>query len=148
MSATLRPAKQSDFERIAPIHTNARATAMPWLPEVHTAEEDLWYFANALLPEETAHVAKVDGQVIGYSAYANDWLTHLYLDPSFQRRGIGSALLQNSKTGHDELNLWVFQRNIAAQAFYQTHGFIEVMRTDGSRNEEKTPDIHLRWTRN
>ncbi len=44
------------------------------------------------------------------------------------------------------LDLWTFQSNIGAQRFYNRHGFLEVMRTDGAGNEERSPDIRYRWT--
>ena len=43
------------------------------------------------------------------------------------------------------LRLWVFERNDRARSFYAHHGFTEVERTDGSGNEEKEPDVLLRW---
>jgi ribosomal protein S18 acetylase RimI-like enzyme len=43
------------------------------------------------------------------------------------------------------LALWTFQSNVRAQAFYARHGFVEVRRTDGAANEEKTPDVRMVW---
>jgi hypothetical protein len=45
------------------------------------------------------------------------------------------------------VRLWTFQKNAAAIRFYLAHGFREVERTDGSRNEEREPDILLEWAR-
>jgi putative acetyltransferase len=45
------------------------------------------------------------------------------------------------------IDLWCFEENLAARAFYASCGFVEVGRTDGSGNSEKRPDIHFRWTR-
>ena len=50
-------------------------------------------------------------------------------------------------TAHSPLRLWVFQKNTAALAFYRARGFREVERTDGSRNEEREPDVLLAWSR-
>ncbi|MYU47846.1 GNAT family N-acetyltransferase, partial [Streptomyces sp. SID7803] len=44
------------------------------------------------------------------------------------------------------LALYAFQRNAAARAFYERHGFIAVAFDDGSRNEEKEPDVRYRWS--
>jgi hypothetical protein len=38
------------------------------------------------------------------------------------------------------------QFNAAARRFYERHGFVEVMSTDGARNEEREPDVRLEWT--
>jgi ribosomal protein S18 acetylase RimI-like enzyme len=45
----------------------------------------------------------------------------------------------------DGLALWTFQVNVAAQRFYERHGFIAVERTDGLRNEEREPDVRYVW---
>ena len=45
------------------------------------------------------------------------------------------------------LRLWVFQKNAAAISFYQARGFREIERTDGSRNEEREPDLLMEWRR-
>ena len=35
--------------------------------------------------------------------------------------------------------------NVGAQRFYERHGFVEIDRTDGRRNEERAPDILYAW---
>jgi len=47
----------------------------------------------------------------------------------------------------DRLELWVFQRNERARAFYRRHGFVLVEETDGAGNEERTPDARYAWAR-
>ena len=71
----------------------------------------------------------------------------LYVHPGAQGRGVGSALLDLAKTTGDRLQLWTFQRNLAARRFYERHGFVLVEETDGARNEEREPDALYRWTR-
>ena len=45
------------------------------------------------------------------------------------------------------LQLWAFQRNTAARAFYEAHGFTVQRLTDGSGNEEGEPDVLYAWSR-
>ncbi len=45
------------------------------------------------------------------------------------------------------LNLFTFQRNTAARAFYERHGFRLVDLSDGTRKEEGEPDAHYAWRR-
>lgn len=35
--------------------------------------------------------------------------------------------------------------NTPARAFYARHGLVELERTDGSGNEERTPDLKMAW---
>ncbi len=41
--------------------------------------------------------------------------------------------------------LWVFEANEPARAFYRRHGLVELEHTDGSTNEERTPDLRMAW---
>ena len=53
------------------------------------------------------------------------------------------ALQRQSDEGWDSLQLWTFQVNDRARAFYARHGFREVELTDGATNEEHEPDVRL-----
>jgi hypothetical protein len=43
------------------------------------------------------------------------------------------------------LQFWVFQQNERARNFYEAHGAVAAKFTDGSGNEEKTPDVRYEW---
>ena len=75
-------------------------------------------------------------------------MEHLYVRPDLLRRGIGSALLQRAKERLPSgFRLWVFLQNVPARHFYERHGLRLVEETDGSRNEERTPDALYEWRR-
>jgi ribosomal protein S18 acetylase RimI-like enzyme len=89
----------------------------------------------------------VDEVIVGIMALHDTDIDQLYLDPQWRGRGIGDLLIAHAKSQRPEgLGLWTFQVNIPACRFYELHGFVEVTRTDGSRNEEHEPDIRLQWT--
>jgi len=83
-------------------------------------------------------------QLGGFIAFKG-WVDHLYILPSSQRRGIGTALLRIAQVQMQELSLWTFQRNLAARRFYETRGFLLVDETDGAHNEEMEPDALYTW---
>jgi len=78
-------------------------------------------------------------------AFAPGWVEQLYVLPGWQGRGVGRALLEMAKAENTELRLWTFQRNLEARRFYERRGFIAIDETDGSRNEEREPDVLYRW---
>ncbi len=143
----LREAAVADVPALAKVHRAARGHAMPWLPHVHTPEEDLVFFRDAVLPKQIVLIADVSGHVAGFVAYAQGWLNHLYVAPEMWRVGAGSLLLSEAQAASITLQLWTFQGNMGARAFYARHGFAEVEFTDGMQNEERTPDVRMIWHR-
>ncbi|HWT04937.1 MAG TPA: GNAT family N-acetyltransferase [Xanthomonadales bacterium] len=119
---------------------------MPYLPNLHTAEEDSEYFVSRIVAGEL-WVAEVEGSLTGFCAFNSDSVDHVFVHPAHQRRGVGTALLQKAKDAYDRLQLWTFQRNEIALRFYELHGFTVAERTDGKDNEEREPDVRLVWER-
>jgi len=143
----LRPATADDAPAVAAVSRAAREAAMPWLPGLHTPEDDVAFF-SATLSSENSWVALVDHKVVGFMCVKGEQIDHLYVDPAHQAHGIGSELLSVAQgLGTPSLTLWVFERNKAARDFYADHQFEEVDRTDGTDNEEREPDVLMRWTR-
>lgn len=140
-----RPALASDAPAIARILRVSLRTAMPWLPDLHTPDEDLWFVESRLLPRATVTVAEIDGVPVAYSALTEGWIEHLYILPQHWRAGIGSALIRRVQAHELDLQLWAFQRNFPARRFYEAHGFRSVEFTDGSANEERSPDVRYHW---
>jgi GNAT superfamily N-acetyltransferase len=139
-------ATPEDAVAVAAVFGAARRAAMPWLPVLHSEEEDRVHFAE-VIGECEVLVARREGDPIAFIALKEDLVEHLYVQPDAQRAGIGSALLEAAKSRHPSgLQLWVFQRNHGARAFYAGHGFVEARLTDGSANEEREPDVLLTWT--
>lgn len=146
-SFVLRRAARTDMDAVARLHRHVRKTCLPYLPELHTPEQDLAFFGEHVFPASTIWLAEDEGRLIGFAVLKQDWLDHLYVDPAWHGRGIGLALLTAVREEAEELNLWTFQANGQARRFYERHGFRLVELTDGSGNEERTPDVHYRWTR-
>lgn len=119
--------------------------AMPWLPDLHTPEEDEAYFSERVLPAQTVLIADDGDAAAAFIAFADGWVHHLYVAPQHWARGYGSALLGRAKSAAPQLQLWAFQGNLRARRFYARHGFQEVELTDGVGNDEKTPDVRLVW---
>ena len=145
-SVRLREAEPRDAPAIAELFLASRREALPYLPELHSDDETRDWMARVVLTECAVWVAESEGRVVGFAAVKGEHLDHLYLLPGHQRRGIGSRLLAKAKElSPDRLELWAFQRNAAARAFYEEHGFVAVEFGDGSGNEEGEPDVRYEW---
>jgi putative acetyltransferase len=141
----LRRAVADDAQAIAIVHRTAMRVSLSFLPELHTAQEDLSFFAERFLPANEVWVAEADGQVAGYIGFDSDWINHLYVAPDVQGQGIGPALLAKALEDGRPRRLWTFQQNARARRFYEARGFKLIELTDGSGNEEKTPDALYEW---
>ena len=137
----LRPATPPDAPAIAVILRTCFRVSLPFLPELHTAEQDLAYVSGRLMAEDAVWVAETEGAVVGYVAFRDDWIDHLYIHPDRQRQGIGALLLAKALEDGRAKQLWAFQQNTRARRFYEARGFRAVEFTDGQGNQEKTPDV-------
>ena len=91
-------------------------------------------------------VYEEEGAIVGFAALGVDMLNYLYLEPHAFGLSIGTALLDEVKRHRpDGFRFWVFQQNERARRFYETRGCRLVELTDGSHNEEKTPDALYEW---
>jgi GNAT superfamily N-acetyltransferase len=143
------PAARSDLDPIVDLLLRARRQAIPAIPApAHTDDEVGRWFADVVLPERDVQVVvDPDRSVLGVLVLDDGWVDQLYVDPDHLGKGIGSRLLSVAKERSPEgLQLWTFATNHRARNFYEQHGFVITDRTDGSRNEEKAPDILYRWT--
>jgi len=130
-------ARAEDAQEIADIHLAARRVAMPYLNRPHTDAETRDRFTRIVGDRPAAWwVARDEGQIVGYMLIAGESLDHLYVRPDRQRRGVGLSLLSKAKAlSPRRLELWTFQRNTGARAFYEAQGFHAVEYTDGSNEE-------------
>jgi putative acetyltransferase len=132
----------ADAPEVAAISRSARFEAIPNYPDLHTTDDDLAHYINEIATS-TGLVAENElGEIVGFIMWRNDFINHLYLKRDWQRQGIGSALLMGALQNMDSeiVNLWTFQGNVKAVAFYRKHGFVVTKETP-DQNEEGLPDF-------
>lgn len=145
----LRAATAQDADGVATVLIESRRRLMPFAPSAHTEDEVRAWVRQTLIPQGGVSVALVDQAVAGVLALSASpavaWIDHLYVHPAQVARGIGRALLAHARaTLPRPLQLWTFQANHHARAFYQRHGFVAITFTDGAGNEERRPDVLYR----
>lgn len=123
----IRAAEDQDLDRIAELENVLFADSpWPWKEFEHELHENP--FAILLVDEE-------EGKVVGYLDY---WILYeqaqvamIGVDPEYQNRGIGSALLSYAEKdaadqGCETFSLEVRVSNAKARHLYEKHGFIQV----------------------
>jgi SAM-dependent methyltransferase/GNAT superfamily N-acetyltransferase len=155
----IRRATPDDADAVGDVYLSSfRATYT--FPLAHS-DEDVRQWLRAAVADGTSWVAvapasaprapdgESDGaspEIVGFMRLDGFELDQLYVRPGWWGRGIGSRLIEQAKKqSPDGLTLWTFQVNERARGFYAHHGFIELLRTDGLRNEERQPDVRLGW---
>jgi GNAT superfamily N-acetyltransferase len=122
----IRPATEADHPRLARIFLDARVQVF------HGCDPSLFQLDDFITQTEgeVIHVAvDEDGQLLGFvSVWRQDgFIHHLFVDPSQQRRGVGTALL---KSLHEWLpfphRLKCLMANSSARAFYLKSGWRDV----------------------
>lgn len=143
----IRSALDTDAARVAGVYLASRKALVSFAPLAHSDSNVREWIREILIPSGSVTVGIIDDDIIGMMAIATDdkgygWIDHLYLDPRFVGRGLGSELLLH---GLDNLprpvRLYTFAENANASRFYERHGFCPIEYGDGSENEEGCPDI-------
>jgi GNAT superfamily N-acetyltransferase len=146
MPLILRRATSADATELTEVYLRSRNTLASYAPLAHSEAAVRDWVANILIPTGSVTVAVNDDRLVGMAAHSIvdgvAWLDQLYVCPQFKQQGIGTSLLASVKSQTDgKLQLYTFQMNHDAAAFYERHGFVAIAYSDGSRNEEGCPDV-------
>ncbi|MPN14777.1 hypothetical protein SDC9_162106 [bioreactor metagenome] len=97
-----------------------------------------------MLPAVTTLLAEVDGVIEGFLSFSAPCeIGALFVGPSCQGKGHGTALLNAAKQRCTELQLKVYAQNEPALHFYEKNGFTKVKsQTDPATGFE---ELVLRW---
>lgn len=132
---------EADFDACARVFAAARAAAFPDEPP---DTRDATAFRESCRDEEIT-VAEFDGEVIALISiyWTSNFIHSLYVDPAFQGRGAGRALLAAAQARAAFLELKVGAENHAALGFYHHLGWRQTETGEGVRG----PWFRLRWER-
>ncbi len=143
---TIRPATESELERIAQIWDESwHSTGVP-SPEslsVSQLRDRLIQFSGS---GANIYVVEQDQALAGMMVLdpIEQTLSQLFLAPAFQRRGLGTACLAFAKAIlPGGFTLTVAEANRTARAFYAAAGLVQEARV--YRAEYARHDLRLRW---
>lgn len=149
MSEYIRQARAGDVSRLAEILVfNNRLNFYPIFrcDEYSFGEMQVIPIANEMLanPQVLANTYVYDdGVVRGMMVLDGNEVQRLFVEPAFQGRGIGAALLEYGVAQHHVNHLWALEKNVRAIRFYERHGFHV---TEEKKFEEDTTEylVHLK----
>jgi chorismate mutase/GNAT superfamily N-acetyltransferase len=141
----IRPATTADVDQLTELYLATRRAAEPAMPPQQHPPESVRAFLSGAVTDKEVWVAELD-EIVGFLTLDTAFVDALYVGPDHQGFGIGSALLDLAKARRpDGFALWVFTSNTPARGFYRRHGLVELEHTDGSGNEERSPDVRMAW---
>ena len=122
MSVTIEPYTSVDRDTVAAIWLYSwRSTGLP-IAKLVSFDDLRWKLAIEVERGWTVHVARIEGQIVGFIALHDDWLVQLFVAPKSQGQGIGKILLDFAKAQRPQ----GFQLDTAAESgavrFYEREG--------------------------
>jgi putative acetyltransferase len=143
----IREYRAEDFDAVTILWRVSREKSLPefQLEKGHFFYEDRNYFQNFVLKSNQVWVVEADHHVVGFMAMNKDFIDQLYIDPDYQRRGIGKLLIDFAREQSPE-HLWLYtlQINFIARTFYEKNGFI-AEKFGVSPPPESEPDVEYHW---
>ena len=143
----IREYQPGDFDAVTILW---RISSEKSLPEFQRAKghffyEDRDFFRHHVLTQNTVWVAEMDHRPVAFLAMRDDFIDYLYVDPEYQHRGIGRALLEHARQLSPE-HLWLYtlQINTNARTFYEKNGFV-AEKFGVSPPPENEPDVEYHW---
>ena len=143
----VRPYRPADLARVVSLWRASKRKAFPYVAAMqrHSLEDDANHFRNVVAQECQVWLAEGGGEVLGLLALDGDLIDQLFVRIDAQREGVGSALLRKARERSPAgLRAYTFQKNNAARAFFEKHGF-RVVRAGVSPPPENEPDLEYAW---
>ncbi len=147
MNMVIRPYRSDDFESVTTLWRRAREQAFPDFQrrKGHSFEEDQAYFRDVILANKDVWIVEVDEVPAAFMALAGDFIDQLYVDPDYQRIGLGESLLAHARRlSPRHLWLYTLQINTGGRAFYEKNGF-HAVELGISPPPESEPDVEYHW---
>ena len=118
--------------------------AHPFLSDAFM-EEERHNLRHKYLPNTETWVTEIDDKIVGFIALIGDEVGGFFVDPDYQGRKIGLALMDKAVDLHGALHLEVFKENQLGRRFYDRYGFIETKESIFERTGDVV--LHLAYSK-
>ncbi len=137
----IRPFTDDDLGAVLDVWYRASLVAHSFLTE-DFFETERRLIAEEWLPASETSVCERDNRILGSVSVVGNEVGGLFVDPEYQRRGVGRSLMDSVTAQRSHVVLDVFEANVIGRAFYAAYGFRRI----GAGTEPATglPVIRLR----
>jgi len=137
----IRPYRDDDLGELLDAWYRASLVAHPFLSE-EFFESERGLIAERWLPIAETTVYETGGLVVGFLSLIGNEVGGIFVDPEYQGRGIGRALMDGARDSRPLLELSVFEANSVGRRFYEAYGFEFVERNVNQATGH--PELRLR----
>lgn len=118
----IRLYEAQDLDDVLEVWYQASLIAHSFLTE-NFFEQEREEISRRWMKVAETHVHEEEGHVVGFIALIGNEVGALFVHPTFQRRGIGKALMDHARAWRPYLELDVFEANLIGRGFYDAYGF-------------------------
>jgi len=137
----IRSYTDDDLEAVLDIWYRA-SLEVHWFLPAEFFETERRLLAEQFLPYSETVVYELVNRVVGFLSLVGNEVGGVFVDPGYQRQGIGRALMYDARAKRPYLELSVFEENHSGRSFYASYGFRKI----GRQINEETghPELRLR----
>lgn len=106
---------------------------------------DNYEYVKSALTNATIYLYVINEKVVGFLGMTDSYIEGVFLEKSFRKRGIGKALLAESKKENKHLTVSVYKKNKQAVRFYQSQAF--AIMQEQVETETKEVEYVMQWER-
>ena len=118
----IRKFENSDINAVMKIWKNENIRTHNFISKEYWKNN--YEYVKNILPKADIYVYILDGKIVGFIGLNNEYIEGIFIDINYQRRGIGTLLLNKVKEEKNSLKLSVYKKNINAIKFYEKNDFI------------------------
>ena len=116
-------------------------------------EDQLRFFMDYAPENIQVAMTPNNSALVGFMVLEGRVIEQLYVHVDHQGQGLGAQFFQRAKAiSPSGLELYTFQKNVRAQAFYDQHGFVEAARgfaraedNPWAENDADLADVMMLW---
>lgn len=139
---SIRAAHEADFDALTDVWERAARSTHSFMDDEDFAINRP-YIRDLYLPSMDVWAAVEDGDPVGFVGARGSHVELLYVEPTAQGRGIGTALLAHVAGGEGPSSVEVYADNAAGLGFYVSQGFRETRRFPRDAAGRPFPIVHL-----